>query len=274
MDFLSLESNFLSGSIPPELGNLTGLQSMNLICNYLTGHIPSEIVDLLTIENEFGRSPLVGLFGNRLTGPIPPEMVSYGRWGADPSSHPCGQFRDVEGSVHEANIERIARWGITTGCDRWGNIFCPSRTVTRAQMAAFLYRAAVHLYGAPVPGGEVRLSDVAADAWYRTYARWAVANDVIRAPGGNFDPGGAVSRADMAEMLVGAFAHLSPPDRAEGLFTDTAGLTDGAVRAVEGIHSAEVTTGCAVDPPRYCPDKTVTRAQMASFLARAVQSAP
>ena len=78
---------------------------------------------------------------------------------------------------------------------------------------------------------------------------------MIRAPGGNFAPGGAVTRADMAEMLVAAFAHLSAPDRAKGLFTDTAGLTDGAVRAVEGIAAAEVTTGCAAAPRRYCPDE-------------------
>ena len=206
-------------------------------------------------------------------------MFSYecpGRWNlrhydtlANP---PSCDFDDVRGSVHRENIGLIAGWGITLGCG--DNRFCPSRTVSRAQMAAFLYRAAEHLYGAPALVGEVRLSDVADDAWYRAEARWAVGNGVIRAPGGNFDPGGPVTRADMAEMLVGAFTHLTAPDRAEGLFTDTAGLTDGAVRAVEGIRAAGVTTGCATDPPRYCPDKTVTRAQMASFLARAVQSAP
>ena len=141
-------------------------------------------------------------------------------------------------------------------------------------MAAFLYRAAARLYGDPPPSGEVELSDVADGAWYRTNARWAVSSGVMRAPGGSFDPGGAVTRADMAEMLVAAFNHISAPARAEGLFTDTAGLTDAAVRAAEGIRAAGVTAGCAADPPRYCPAETVTRAQMASFLARAVQSAP
>ena len=43
-----------------------------------------------------------------------------------------------------------------------------------------------------------------------------------------------MTRADMAGMLVAAFAHLSAPDRARGLFTDMAGLTDAAVRAIEG----------------------------------------
>ena len=140
-------------------------------------------------------------------------------------------------------------------------------------MAAFLYRAATLLYGAPDQSSESPLSDVADDAWYRTNAQWAVDNGVIRAPDGNFNPGGAVTRADMAEMLVAAFNHLSVPARAQGLFTDTTGNSDAAVRAMEGIRAAGVTTGCATDPLRYCPDRTVTRAQMASFLVRAVQSA-
>lgn len=181
-----------------------------------------------------------------------------------------GRFSDDEGSVHEDSIEQIARWGVTTGCG--DNRFCPSRTVNRAQMAAFLYRAVTHLHGAPAQSGEARLSDVAGDAWYRANALWAVNKSVIRAPSGRFDPGGAVTRADMAEMLIAAFDHLTAPARARGLFTDTGGLPDAAVRAMEGIRAAGVTTGCATNPLRYCPDKTVTRAQMASFLARAVRA--
>jgi len=140
-------------------------------------------------------------------------------------------------------------------------------------MAAFLYRAVTHLHGAPDPGGDARLSDVADDAWYRTNAQWAVNNGVMRAPGGSFNPTGAVTRADMAEMLVAAFNHISAPARAQGLFSDTAGLPDAAVRAIEGIRAAGVTAGCSTDPLRYCPSETVTRAQMASFLTRAMRTA-
>ena len=32
-----------------------------------------------------------------------------------------------------------------------------------------------------------------------------------------------------------------------------------------------ITVGCAVEPARYCPDDPVTRAQMATFLARALK---
>ena len=49
------------------------------------------------------------------------------------------QFSDDDGSVHEANIDRLAHSGITLGCG--SGRFCPDDLVTRGQMAAFLYRA-------------------------------------------------------------------------------------------------------------------------------------
>ena len=292
---LNLSDNRLTGSIPAELGELSNLRRLDLSFNGLTGSIPAELGELPKLN-------LLDLSFNGLTGSIPAWLGELSRsiWGWTASGEPvsptlnlnCNDFTgtdsrcfiDEDGSVHEANIERIARWGITLGCEP--RRFCPSRTVNRAQMAVFLYRAAEHLYGARPPRSDVRLPflrDVDHGAWYRAEVSWAMANRVIwprytqDADGhlnANFEPDGAVTRADMAEMLVAAFAHLSAPDRAEGVFTDTAGLSDGAVRAVEGIAAAEVTTGCATGPRRYCPDRTVTRAQMASFLARAVQSAP
>jgi glucose/arabinose dehydrogenase len=48
-------------------------------------------------------------------------------------------FTDDEGSQHEADINRLARAGISGGCS--AGRFCPTDTVTRAQMASFLVRA-------------------------------------------------------------------------------------------------------------------------------------
>ena len=47
-------------------------------------------------------------------------------------------FYDDAGSIHEGNINALAASGITNGCG--GSMFCPSATVTRDQMAAFLHR--------------------------------------------------------------------------------------------------------------------------------------
>jgi hypothetical protein len=39
---------------------------------------------------------------------------------------------------------------------------------------------------------------------------------------------------------------------------------------VERLYAAGITGGCATDPPMYCPETTVTRAQMAVFLDRGI----
>jgi hypothetical protein len=48
-------------------------------------------------------------------------------------------FVDDDGSMHEDDINSLAASGITFGCG--GASFCPTGTVTRGQMAAFLHRA-------------------------------------------------------------------------------------------------------------------------------------
>ena len=48
-------------------------------------------------------------------------------------------FTDDETSIHEPNINLVAREGITTGCT--ATKYCPTPNVTRGQMAAFLHRA-------------------------------------------------------------------------------------------------------------------------------------
>ncbi|MDX2343178.1 MAG: SMP-30/gluconolactonase/LRE family protein [Acidimicrobiia bacterium] len=51
-------------------------------------------------------------------------------------------FVDDDGSIFEADIERLAAAGVTKGCNPPDNDqFCPDESVTRGQMAAFLVRA-------------------------------------------------------------------------------------------------------------------------------------
>ena len=64
---LALGENNLTGSIPPELGQLTGLIDLSLWGNELTGSIPSELGDLSALQN-------LSLSQNDLTGEIPPEL--------------------------------------------------------------------------------------------------------------------------------------------------------------------------------------------------------
>ena len=85
--------------------------------------------------------------------------------------------------------------------------------------------------------------------------------------GGRFCPDGSVTRAQMASFLVRA---LDLPDAAEDHFWD-----DGASMHepdINALHEAGITGGCGEG--RFCPKEAVTRAEMATFLARALAIAP
>ena len=64
---LALNANNLSGSIPPELGNLASLEDMWLSVNPLTGSIPPELGNLANLLTLL-------VWTNDLSGPIPPEL--------------------------------------------------------------------------------------------------------------------------------------------------------------------------------------------------------
>tara|TARA_Y100000591_G_scaffold317476_1_gene327229 strand:+ start:784 stop:1110 length:327 start_codon:yes stop_codon:yes gene_type:complete len=64
LERLWLVDNQLTGSIPPEIGNLNDLTSLYLRNNQLTGSIPSEISNLINLNTLF-------LSSNNLTGLIP-----------------------------------------------------------------------------------------------------------------------------------------------------------------------------------------------------------
>ena len=64
---LILYSNSLNGSIPREIGNLTGLTILNLSNNTLSGIIPSEIGNLTSLT-------YLSFFTNSITGAIPREI--------------------------------------------------------------------------------------------------------------------------------------------------------------------------------------------------------
>ena len=78
-----------------------------------------------------------------------------------------------------------------------------------------------------------------------------------------FCPNGLVTRAQMATFLARA---LDLPTTSSDYFRDDEGLSHEA--SINRLAAAGITSGCSSD--RFCPGGLVTRAQMASFLARAL----
>ena len=274
LEQLFLNENRLTGPIPPELGMLSNLSGLDLSGNRLTGVVPEALGDLggldfLRLDGNriyVGRSTTPWPPGPSATQPVPVPDVPFEL----PHS---GRFSDDDGTAHEANIEIIATLGVTLGCNPPHNDrFCPGETVTRAQMMGFLARA----LGDPgKPAGQTnRFDDVPDDAWYRAYVE-AMADRGVVEPyeDGTFRPRQPVTRRDMAVFMTRAFPAIPEPVEPVGTFVDVP-QDDRHAGAIEAIMAAGVTQGCSLEPLSYCPDRPVNRAQMASFLVRALKAVP
>ena len=86
---------------------------------------------------------------------------------------------------------------------------------------------------------------------------------------GRLCPNEAISRSEMAVWLVRVLDEGDPPPADTTRFDDVDDSVWWAAHT-ERLYELEVTFGCATDPLRFCPDTSVTRAQTAAFLHRAI----
>lgn len=166
-------------------------------------------------------------------------------------------FHDDDGLVHEENIIFIYERGITLGC--LPDQYCPNSPVTREHMAAFLQRA----LDLPEVGDDYFTDDESSP--FRTAINSIAAAGVTSGCGsGAFCPSDYVTRGQMASFLVRAF---DVPSSEVDDFSDDHGSAHEA--AINALAAAGITTGCSSNGS-FCPSDLVTRAQMASFLTRAI----
>ena len=129
-------------------------------------------------------------------------------------------FTDDDGSVFEADINRLAAAGITKGCNPPTNdLYCPDGKVTRGQMAAFLVRA----FGYTDDGGGGLFSDTSGSIFARDIDRLATAgvtkgcNPPVN---DRYCPDSLVLRDQMASFLTRALGlvPMTPPIGFIGVF--------------------------------------------------------
>lgn len=182
--------------------------------------------------------------------------------------HP-GDFVDVPPSYWAFDyIEKIYQQGITTGCG--DNRYCPEDRVTRAEMAVFIERAR-HGGSFSPPQATSIFDDVSVDYWASGWIEQLYLEGITQ--GCNVDPLlycplSAVTRAEMAVLLLRAEhgSDYEPPAPTE-IFSDVP-MNYWAGSWIDQIYQENVTTGCQTNPLNYCPEGSVTRAEMAAFIVR------
>ncbi|MDJ0663512.1 MAG: S-layer homology domain-containing protein [Acidimicrobiia bacterium] len=175
-------------------------------------------------------------------------------------------FDDIEGSVHYDDIVYIAELGITKGCNPPSNTnYCPKGTVTRGEMAAFLVRT----FGLTDDGNTDWFTDDDSSIFEGDINRLRQAGITsgCNADGTKFCPKAPVTRGEMAAFLVRGFGYTNPGS-GDWFDDDDDSMFEGDI---DRLRQAGVTFGC--NPPdntNFCPDDSVRRDQMASFLTRAL----
>ncbi len=214
------------------------------------------------------------------------EPLISATWAAD-------RFSDVaRTNAHAADIACIAQHGITTGVGD-GSYYAPSVPVLRWQMALFMSRA-VHKAGVELPDPSAPFPDLAELSTAETEGVMAaVALGIMPAIEPSlFVPDAPVPRADMAlflaRMLDLTTTEASPVllrigpaaqvvlSRADGEtvttshpFVDVEDRVEEAdQQAIAALYVLGVARGTSQDT--FSPDRLVTRAQMASFIVRAL----
>ena len=175
-------------------------------------------------------------------------------------------FVDIDDSVHRTSIDLIAIAGITRGCGAPGDgKFCPDAPVTRAQMATFLTRT----LNLPAADRDY-FTDDDANTHQDNINRLAAAGisqGCGEATNNHYCPDQPVTRAQMATFLTRT---LNLPAADRDYFTDDDANTHQD--NINRLAAAGISQGCGeATNNHYCPDQPVTRAQMATFLARVLE---
>jgi len=164
-------------------------------------------------------------------------------------------------------IGKLSARGVTLGCGN-GN-FCPNDPVTREQMAAFIIRA-TGVFDPPTPPGQ-RFTDVPPEnVFYNFIDRLAELQITLGCTPDHlmYCPSDPVKREQMAAFILRGLGEFNPPAPASQRFGDVP-PQNVFYNFIDRLAVVQITLGCTPDHLLYCPNDSVTRAQMAAFLVRA-----
>jgi len=166
-----------------------------------------------------------------------------------------GSFSDIGSSLFRAEIEWLVDEAIAAGCTT--TKYCPTYTVTRAQMASFLKRA----MDLP-PASRDYFTDDGSTIHQDDINRLTEAGVTDGCGADRYCPSAYVNRGEMASFLVRALG--LPPTSSDHFWDDNGSLHEDAINR---LAAAGIVDGCGSG--KFCPGWGVSREQMAAFIERA-----
>jgi hypothetical protein len=192
--------------------------------------------------------------------------------------YPVHPFSGQENPWYLPWVEGLARAGIAPGCqaDRYAimgeevlfEYFCPEEEVTWAEVPRFIELAIrVPWFQPPEPVG--LFEDVPLDHWAAGWIElFATDGFTAGCAPGKYCPDAPVTRAQLAFLLDRSrvWPEDYDPPRATGAVFEDVPKDHWAAASIENLARLDVTAGCGEG--RFCPDATVTRADLAALIVR------
>ena len=185
---------------------------------------------------------------------------------ADPDYVPPFRFDDVKDSsqYYFDPVYWAVDKGITTGATP--TTFNPGAGCTRAQVVTFLWRAA----GKPEPTSATNpFEDVAADQYYYKAVLWAVEKGITQGTSPTtFRPDRTCTRGQIVTFLW-RYSDQPEPGKADNPFAD---VPAGQYYYKPVLWAVEKGITKGTSETKFSPDSTCTRAQIVTFLYRAMET--
>lgn len=166
-------------------------------------------------------------------------------------------FSDVDAGAWYAEAVMYCReHGLMSGIGN--NQFAPESSLTRAQLAAVLYRIA----GSPAVTGTDSFTDTVDGAWYSSAVLWASRQGLVSGYGGGlFGPNDPVTREQMTAIF---WRYAGSPAAGSAALSDGRAASSYALSAINWAVSNGIVA--PISGTTFAPRDNATRAQVAAAL--------
>jgi len=183
-------------------------------------------------------------------------------------------YTDTASHWAKADISFVTSRGLISGAT--STTFAPDTAITRADFITALGKLAGSA-GTARPDGykQSSFTDVSDSSAAMPYIEWAAANEIVSGTGGGkFSPDAAITREQMALMMVNyakATSQTLYVTRQAVTFADDAKISSWAKDAVKAVQQAGIITGKTSN--LFDPQGSATRAEASAILRRFAENA-